>query len=386
MQSNNINANSKIHNLILLQNLFCINRSHWFERKFHRIFGNVIFYTTVTILIVIAILNITDLSKTNVIPPKSVLFAYSFKYLLVAELIPLAVLAKRDNMHVKLQALDEKCTSKPYFITKKEVTEATDSNSKIVVILSLLSAMVDLIGLNMLEYPSSVVSTLPLAFAAHDTELLLYSLIIKEFNAKLKTITEKNAEVGMRDYRNILVTASHFSEDYRFTISVMVLMTLMTTVLYIGAAVVIEGPRTHKVLSYMIYRELRSLLSLWILCSASFQTRILCTSYIKRLTERLVFELDTKDESSRELTKRLLRCVKSCHVRYLTNSCFTLNLALPLVLLDYTTNYLLIIVQMEWQFRYDRKEIRRKTESLMCSPRHGWFTKPSTKFSCDAES
>lgn len=52
--------------------------------------------------------------------------------------------------------------------------------------------------------------------------------------------------------------------------------------------------QTQKVLAYLIWRELRSLLSLWILCSASYKTRILSNSFIKRLTERVVFEVDSK--------------------------------------------------------------------------------------------
>ncbi|XP_045776989.1 uncharacterized protein LOC123875285 [Maniola jurtina] len=155
-----------------------------------------------------------------------------------------------------------------------------------------------------------------------------------------------SAEVGTKMYRHILIAASHFTEDYKFTICLTVVMTLSTTVIYIGAAIVMEGPRTHKVLSYFIWREIRSLFSLWLLCSASYQTRIICDDLVKRLSERLVFELDSKDNSSRKLTKRWLKCVKMSPVRYLEGSCYTLSHALPLSVLDYSTNYLLIIVQM----------------------------------------
>lgn len=61
-------------------------------------------------------------------------------------------------------------------------------------------------------------ATLPIAFAAHDTEMLLYSLIIKEFNAKLATLMDESAEVGTKIYRHLLISASHFTEDFRFTV------------------------------------------------------------------------------------------------------------------------------------------------------------------------
>ncbi|XP_069360533.1 uncharacterized protein [Maniola hyperantus] len=155
-----------------------------------------------------------------------------------------------------------------------------------------------------------------------------------------------SAELGTKMYRHILIAASHFTEDYRFSICLTVVMTLSTTVIYIGAAIAMEGPRTQKVLSYFIWREIRSLLSLWLLCSASSQTSILGDDLVKHLSERLVFQLDSKDNSSRKLTKRWLKCVKTSPVRYLDGSSYTLSHALPLSVLDYSTNYLLIIVQM----------------------------------------
>lgn len=170
MQTKSEEKYHNIRNVILLQTIFGINRLHWFDQRINKTLGNVFFCTTLATIIGFNVYEILtyfyDESRLDYLAPSTKLFAYIFQYLLLIDLIPLSIYARRcDNFHEKLRLLDEKCEKKPVFTIKPEEAKVSlKENSKMMIVLSLISAVIDLIGLIVLEYPAGITIFLELDF------------------------------------------------------------------------------------------------------------------------------------------------------------------------------------------------------------------------------
>ncbi|CAG4930444.1 unnamed protein product [Parnassius apollo] len=214
-----------------------------------------------------------------------------------------------------IKVLDEKCVFLENYSSKIE------TKSFIVIIVSILSITLDVIGMWKLELSPSTVTILTLAFAIHDTEIGFYSVIISGINLRLFSIVETNAKYGSKIYRHILLIAAHIEKEYNL-------------------------PKGN-ITMFLVWREFKSFYSLWLLCSAASKTNSACDQLIHQLSNVLALKFESQEKTAiQKITESLYHSVKFERPRYVNASVLSIDLGVPLTILDISINYLLIILQI----------------------------------------
>lgn len=209
--------NNRYRDFILLQNAVGINRSFWFRNRNMKIFGNLIFSVTAIIIASCIFYDIFNV-KLHKRESKSILsYVNILIYIVAAEALYLTIASTRSTKTFKaLRVLNEKCD---IFLSNIDKYHENKTVMKYTII-SIFTIVFDIISLKLLELSPCVILTLAAAFAAHDTELVFYYLLINEFNMRLELSTQVTPVAGMRIYRHILICASSFNEDFSWNVSI----------------------------------------------------------------------------------------------------------------------------------------------------------------------
>lgn len=186
-------------NLILLENLLCINRSYLIECPRRKLIGNIIFLVTFTLLITVVFV---DLLLVRVS------FGFRmFQGFLAIEFIDLIITANlRSNSFDALKRLDEKCGIEDDYIEK--LIASSNKYTYFVIV----CAVIDFIGLLILRSSTEVIIFFIL-YSAQDAELIFFSMIVEAINLRLSKLKSASPVFGSRVYRHVLVTTALVNEE-----------------------------------------------------------------------------------------------------------------------------------------------------------------------------
>ncbi|XP_045502665.1 uncharacterized protein LOC123699696 isoform X2 [Colias croceus] len=211
----------------------------------------------------------------------------------------------------EVKELDEKFG----FFEDQEISIRNNITSA--VFFSLISLAIDGITLLILRFPTRFVILVTVAFCVQDTELAFYAMIADNFNTRLNKLIDKDPVIGSQVYRQLLAATFSFSKPFHSQVELLRF--------------------------YFVWREIKTLYSLWLMCYAAGGTNKICEKLLFCLTEKLVL-LDM-DKDAQWLTKRWYRSVQSIQPS-LTEAVPIVKLNLPLKICDWTFQYLIMSVQI----------------------------------------
>ncbi|XP_045502664.1 uncharacterized protein LOC123699696 isoform X1 [Colias croceus] len=237
----------------------------------------------------------------------------------------------------EVKELDEKFG----FFEDQEISIRNNITSA--VFFSLISLAIDGITLLILRFPTRFVILVTVAFCVQDTELAFYAMIADNFNTRLNKLIDKDPVIGSQVYRQLLAATFSFSKPFHSQIVTIVSIIKYTSIVYAVIAFIAKGAMVELLRFYFVWREIKTLYSLWLMCYAAGGTNKICEKLLFCLTEKLVL-LDM-DKDAQWLTKRWYRSVQSIQPS-LTEAVPIVKLNLPLKICDWTFQYLIMSVQI----------------------------------------
>ncbi|CAK1553341.1 unnamed protein product [Leptosia nina] len=237
-------------------------------------------------------------------------YFYAIKAVAAFEVVYLSVrVGKTKFFFSALQELDDKMFS---------IERGTVKNKNMFFIASpLVFVALDSVAMKVVGLPNSVVVLVTLAFSVTDSELSFYASIAEMFRKKLEAIIHMNPKIGFVLYTRLLLSAISFSRGFHNQALLRLLF---------------------------VWRELRSLFYLWIFSWEVERTSKLCERLRFRLGERIAF--DRLDGDVEFFIRRWLSCLNSKHLQTLIGTTPVVNAYLPYKIIDWTCNYIIIIVQI----------------------------------------
>ncbi|RVE55294.1 hypothetical protein evm_000192 [Chilo suppressalis] len=268
---------SVLQNFIIIQNLFCINRSFLIKDRRIKYLAYFLFAGVLTIK-TCAVFYDVFFSENE--------FVFLF---IIIELVTSAVItylanfAKCKQCFKKIEELDKITIFHEKFIFKfkQAVAKAT--------VFHLISVGFDLIAFTLDIFKPTISLTFFIASAAQDSEFILYGLLMNAVNLRLADVNKLPINWGSKIYAHILITSANMSEDFTTEIPVLLLAAffkIMTYMVYI----ILLNPISTTVTVYMICWQVKCVFTMWIMCSQSTRTKIIWKKLTTRLATKLVFD------------------------------------------------------------------------------------------------
>lgn len=193
-------------NFIVLENFLCINRSFLIDCPKKKIFGNIIFVFTFTLLTTVTIF---DIFTSNVDFCNRM-----FEMCLTVPFLINMITAKlMNNSYNALKILDEKCGIEDEYI-KKLVSNCMQCTFFIFV-----GTAIELLSLTILNVKPAQVLIYTILYSAVDAELIFFSMIANAINLRLSQLTDMSPVFGSKVYRHVLVTIAAINEELSTRVS-----------------------------------------------------------------------------------------------------------------------------------------------------------------------
>lgn len=197
-----------LKNLVIFENLFCVNRSYLVRERKKRL----LCYTLFTISFIIMF---GGLINDYVVAGLSMTFHN--KLIVIYNGIELLILASGARMKktfVAQDRLDLKCGLDDNYITKFRAM------AKSALIFNVISVVLNLGGSLYLDVKICIALIFCYAAAAHDMEIDLIRLLIEGYNLRLMNLKEVTPRAGCRIYRHVLIAASQLGEEFNLRVSI----------------------------------------------------------------------------------------------------------------------------------------------------------------------
>ncbi|KAL4704540.1 hypothetical protein ACJJTC_002154 [Scirpophaga incertulas] len=322
---------------IIIENFFCISRAFLIEKKRTKYFCNFVFFAVVALVVSAFIYDATN-SEDSSSATLSII-----ETVLIVETIILSFSAIYASKSFEIfNALDDMCDFDKKSVSKyqSEVFSAT--------VITIAATIFDSIGLTLNSFKLSALLILFIGSAAHDAELNFYALLIRSINLRLTNLCKESPNVGSKIYGHILITTTNMGHDFTLGVIVMLVVTFLKTII-LTVYIMLFNTLSTTVTLYVVCREIKSLYTLCVLCSAASETTDICRAISFDLTKKLIDETNTQrsmKSNHHKILTRWLSSVTSERPVYLSGRLLNIDFALPLLLIDLSINYLLIILQV----------------------------------------
>lgn len=202
-------TNYLLKNLVLLETLFCVNRSYLIKERRRKLLCNTLFAISLINIVGCLIYDYLvlgiQLSLTN-------------KFIQIyngVELLSLAASGIGVKKVFEVQnRLDIKCGFDDIYMNKfKRMVNTALTVNVLSVVMNFLCTWY--VGLEF-----SVSLTYNYATVAHDMEMDVIRLLIQGYNLRLSTLRDVTPLAGCKIYRHLLISAAHLCEDFSSRVSI----------------------------------------------------------------------------------------------------------------------------------------------------------------------
>lgn len=197
-----------LKNLIIFENLCCVNRSYLVKERTKRLLCYVLL--TISFIIIFGgYINDYVVSGLPMTKNNQVIQIYNW-----IELLVLATGARMRKTFIAQDRLDQKCGLDDNYMTKFKAMVKT------ALIANVISFASNIGGSLYLDINISMALIYCYAVAVYDMEIDLIRLLIEGYNLRLTNLKEVTPSAGCRIYRHILIAASQLGEEYNMRVSI----------------------------------------------------------------------------------------------------------------------------------------------------------------------
>lgn len=198
---------SILRNFIIIEHFFFINRSYLIKDVKTWIFCNVVF-VSITCSTIVAIM-----FETFYYDEKSHYSLRVVQILSGCETLHLTYAARSRKSFAILDIVDDKCSGLNVHLLKLK------DNVFYAIVYLVIVTLLDSVGFFIVDVPPSFLLSFFLGTAAHDAEMIFYTLLIKGFSLRLSVLEKLDPIIGAKIYGRILIGTANLSGEFYMRVS-----------------------------------------------------------------------------------------------------------------------------------------------------------------------